>query len=310
MPVPVIVAAVAIGLSVPLLWWSVAGARTANISHASRNLARGLTSGSTDLRQVLLTKSAGERAVAPLLQRLVAMVQRVMPAGVIATLDRRIVLAGRPAGWTVERTLTGKVIFGVGGLLLGLTGLTDNPGPRAVLFAVAATALGFFGPDLLLTRRGRERQAEIQSKLPDTLDQITICVEAGLGFEAAMARAGSSGSGPLADELVRTLQQMQLGSTRGQALRDLIARTDAPDLRRFVLALIQAESYGLPIADVLRIQASELRVKRRQRAEEHAMKIPVKIIFPLVLCILPVLMIAVMGPAGIRMSNFFSGGLP
>jgi tight adherence protein C len=123
--------------------------------------------------------------------------------------------------------------------------------------------------------------------------------------------AGNSGDGPLADELVRTLQEMQLGSTRGQALRGLIDRTNAPDLRRFVLALVQAEAYGLPMAEVLRTQAAELRVKRRQRAEEHAMKIPVKIIFPLVLCILPTLMIAVLGPAGIRMSRFFStAGLP
>ena len=309
MPVVVIVALSAIGLSIPLAWLTLTGGKQTPAAGVNRNLTRGLTD-PTDLRQVMLTKSASERTVQPLMRNLSRSARRLLPAGVIESLERKIVLAGRPADWPVERVLAAKLGLGVLGLVFGLMGLSSNPGPQGVGFLVAATGLGLFGPDLILDRRARERQATIQRKLPDTLDQVTICVEAGLGFEAAMARAGGSGTGPLADELVRTLQQMQLGSTRGQALRDLIERTDAPDLRRFVLALIQAESYGLPIADVLRTQAAEQRVKRRQRAEEHAMKIPVKIIFPLVLCILPSLMIAVMGPAGIRMSRFFSGGLP
>ncbi len=309
MPVTVLIALAAVAMSFPLLWWSLAGARRSNAATVSQNLLRGLES-STDLRELLLTKSAGERAVAPLMRRMAAAARRLLPSGMLESLEQRIVLAGRPGDWPLERVLAAKVVLGAAGLILGLVNLSSNPEPKTLLFTVAATGLGLFGPDLLLSRRGRERQDKIQRALPDTLDQITICVEAGLGFEAAMARAGTSGAGPLRDELVRTLQQMQLGSTRGQALRDLIRRTNAPDLRRFVLALIQAESYGLPIADVLRTQASELRIKRRQRAEEHAMKIPVKIIFPLVGCILPTLMIAVMGPAAIRMSSFFSGGLP
>jgi tight adherence protein C len=294
MPVVVIVALSAIGLSIPLAWLAVSGGKQTPAAGVNRNLTRGLTD-PTDLRQVLLTKSASERTVQPLMRNLSRSARRLLPAGVIEP---------------VERVLAAKLGLGVLGLVFGLLGVSSNPNPRSFAFLVAATCLGLFGPDMILDRRGRERQLQIQRKLPDTLDQVTICVEAGLGFEAAMARAGGSGTGPLADELVRTLQQMQLGSSRGQALRDLIERTDAPDLRRFVLALIQAESYGLPIADVLRTQAAEQRTKRRQRAEEHAMKIPVKIIFPLVLCILPALMIAVMGPSGIRMARFFSGGLP
>lgn len=309
MPVAVILAVVAVVLSLPLLWWSFAGARTTSAANTSSNLVRGMTD-VTDLRTVLLTKSAGERAVRPAVQRLAVLVRRFLPMGQVESLDRKIAIAGRPGAWPLERVLAAKLMLAVGGLLLGLFGLSSTPGPKALVFMVASTGLGLFAPDILLSRRGRERQQQIQSKLPDTLDQITICVEAGLGFEAAMARAGNSGEGPLADELVRTLQEMQLGSTRGQALRGLLDRTDAPDLRRFVLALLQAEAYGLPIADVLRTQAAEMRVKRRQRAEERAMKIPVKIIFPLVLCILPTLMIVVMGPAGIRVSRFFAGGMP
>ena len=309
MPVVVIVALSAIGLSIPIAWLTLTAGKQTPAAGVNRNLTRGLGN-ATDLRQVLLTKSASERAVQPLMRNLSRSARRLMPAGLMESLERKIVLAGRPADWPMERVLAAKLGLGVAGLVFGILAVTSEPGPRSFAFLVAVTALGLFGPDMILDRRGRERQLAIQRKLPDTIDQVTICVEAGLGFEAAMQRAGGSGTGALADELVRTLQQMQLGSTRGQALRDLIERTDAPDLRRFVLALIQAEAYGLPIADVLRVQAAELRIKRRQRAEEHAMKIPVKIIFPLVLCILPALMIAVMGPSGIRMARFFSGGLP
>jgi len=307
-PLPIVFAAVAVTLSAALLWWSFAGSRQA-VSRAGTNLMQGLK-GPTDLRAIMLTTSAGDRALLPLVQGIANLVRRVLPAGQLAALDTKIALAGRPAEWPLERVLAAKVMLGVAGLVIGGLSVSSNPGLRSVGFAAAAAGLGLFGPDMVLARRSRERQGRIQRALPDTLDQITICVEAGLGFEAAMAKSGSNGDGPLAEELVRTLQEMQLGATRGQALRALLDRTDAPDLRRFVLALVQAESYGLPIADVLRTQAAELRVKRRQRAEEHAMKIPVKVIFPLVLCILPTLMIAVLGPAGIRMSRFFSGGMP
>nr|WP_269449842.1 type II secretion system F family protein [Auraticoccus cholistanensis] len=126
---------------------------------------------------------------------------------------------------------------------------------------------------------------------------MTIAVEAGLGFESAMARAGRNGRGPLAEELVRTLQDVQMGLSRREAYAALAARTDTPDLRRFIRAVVQADAYGISIADVLRTQAAEMRLKRRQRAEEKAMQIPVKVIFPLMLCILPVLFIVLLGPA-------------
>ena len=133
--------------------------------------------------------------------------------------------------------------------------------------------------------------------MPDTLDQMTIAVEAGLGFDSAMARAGKNGKGPLAEELVRTMQDIQVGQSRRQAYESLASRTGVPDLRKFVRAIIQADLYGISVADVLRTQAAEMRMKRRQRAEEKAMQIPVKVIFPLMLCILPVLFIVLLGPA-------------
>ena len=127
---------------------------------------------------------------------------------------------------------------------------------------------------------------------------MTIAVEAGLGFESAMARAGSNGKGPLAEELVRTLQDIAVGQPRREAYLALAERTGVADLRRFIRAVVQADAYGISIADVLRTQAQEMRLKRRQRAEEKAMQIPVKVIFPLMLCILPTLFIVLLGPAG------------
>ena len=152
----------------------------------------------------------------------------------------------------------------------------------------------------------QERQQAIQLELPDTLDQMTIAVEAGLGFESAMARAGANGTGPLAEELVRTLQDIAVGQPRREAYLALADRTGVQDLRRFIRAVVQADQYGVSIADVLRTQAQEMRLKRRQRAEEKAMQIPVKVIFPLILCILPTLFIVLLGPAVMDMIAAFS----
>jgi tight adherence protein C len=173
---------------------------------------------------------------------------------------------------------------------------------------VIASGFGFFIPDVLLDRMGRQRQQTIERELPDVLDQITICVEAGLGFEAAMARAASTGDGPLAGELAHTLQDISLGMPRPSALGQILDRTDVPDLRHFVLAIGQAERHGVPIAQVLRVQAAEQREKRRQRAEERALKIPVKIVVPLICCILPSLFVVLLGPAAIRITHSGFGG--
>jgi len=135
---------------------------------------------------------------------------------------------------------------------------------------------------------------------------MLISVEAGLGFESAMARAGQNGNGPLAAELLRTLQDMQVGRSRREAYLAMADRTAAPDLRSFVRAIVQADVYGIAIAGVLRTQAKQMRIKRRQRAEEKAMKLPIKVLFPLMLCILPVLFIVIIGPAVINIIAAFS----
>lgn len=214
--------------------------------------------------------------------------------------------AGRPAGWPVARLMAFKVYAVACALLLVLPLLTASGGNGMILLvAFVAVPVSYFVPELLLYSRGIERQRVIGLELADTLDQMMIAVEAGLGFESAMSRVGHSGKGPLAEELVRTLQEMRVGIPRRDAYLALEQRTDVPDLRQFTRAVIQADAYGISIASVLRTQADEMRLKRRQRAEEAAQKIPTKIVFPLMLFILPVMFITVMGPAVLNILNTF-----
>ncbi|MVA76533.1 type II secretion system F family protein [Auraticoccus sp. F435] len=240
--------------------------------------------------------STGDRTAVrtPTLLRLA---RRTTPAAAVRRIDRLLSRAGRPPAWPLERVLVVKIVLPVVAAALGLLYVSGAPRPLSVGLSVLVTVVAHFVPELLLHSRAQERNQQIQLELADTLDQMTIAVEAGLGFESAMARAGRNGRGPLAEELVRTLQDVQMGLSRREAYAALAARTDTPDLRRFIRAVVQADAYGISIADVLRTQAAEMRLKRRQRAEEKAMQIPVKVIFPLMLCILPVLFIVLLGPA-------------
>jgi tight adherence protein C len=206
----------------------------------------------------------------------------------------------------LDRLLVAKPSLALGGALLGLLLFSNSPSPQTFALGLAITAFFYFLPDLLIYNKGIKRQQEIEMELPNTLDQMLISVEAGLGFEAAMARAGQNGTGALAQELVRTLQDIQVGRPRQEAYAALAARSSVQDLRSFVRAVVQADKYGIGIAKVLRMQAKQSRIKRRQRAEEKAMKLPVKVLFPLLLCIFPVLFIVILGPAAINIMKAFS----
>lgn len=289
---PVIAAAaVAVSVSIPLFVWSVIGHRAPQQEAIHTNLTRGL---------VPQRKVERRR-----MQQLEALAGRLTPASFGARLERQLALAGRPAAWPLRRLMTAKIVLAVAAVLLGVFFVSRSPGGQSLLLALAVSVVAYFVPDLLLYSKGTERQAAIALELPDTLDQMTIAVEAGLGFDSAMARAGQNGKGPLAAELIRTLQDMQVGRSRREAYQALAARTTCRDLQQFVRAVIQADTYGVSISGVLRSQAAEMRVKRRQRAEETAMKIPVKVVFPLMVCILPVLFIALLGPVVLNVMETF-----
>lgn len=232
---------------------------------------------------------------------------RLTPAGYVNKLDKLLSLAGRPTSLPLGRVLAAKPLLGLAGALLGWYISATGSTPIIKAVGLFVLLLGYFIPDLMLYSKGQERQKAMQMELANTLDQMLISVEAGLGFEGAMARAGENGKGPLAEELVRTLQDMQVGRSRRESYLALAERTSIPELRSFVQAVVQADTYGIAISRVLRIQAKVMRVKRRQRAEEKAMKLPVMILFPLLFFIFPVLFIAILGPAVINAIDTFSG---
>ncbi|WP_307045636.1 type II secretion system F family protein [Arthrobacter oryzae] len=229
------------------------------------------------------------------------------PPAYVRKLDRLLSLAGRPASMPLGRVLGSKLALGIAGVSLGAFLSSTGSTPLMKLAGLFVLVFGYFIPDLLLYSKGMERQKAMQLELANTLDQMLISVEAGLGFEGAMARAGENGKGPLSEELVRTLQDMQVGRSRRESYIALAERTNIPELRSFVQAIVQADTYGIAISRVLRIQAKVMRVKRRQRAEEKAMKLPVMILFPLLFFIFPVLFIAILGPAVINTVVTFSG---
>ena len=257
----------------------------------------------------LLSRGAPPVAAAPAgaAGRLEALGRGLTPPAYVAFLDRLLSLAGRPVSMPLGKVLGTKLALGLAGVAIGGYLAAVGSSPLMKLAGLFVMFLGYFIPDLLLYSKGQERQKAMQLELANTLDQMLISVEAGLGFEGAMARAGENGKGPLAEELVRTLQDMQVGRSRRESYIALAERTNIPELRSFVQAVVQADTYGIAISRVLRVQAKVMRVKRRQRAEEKAMKLPVMILFPLLFFIFPVLFIAILGPAVINTVVTFSG---
>jgi len=298
-----ILGAVLVAASLPVTWWAVGGGR-GNAGEASSHLR---SNTSVDLHELLLTRSADERVVGPVVRGLANRVRRFTPKGMIHSLERRMALAGVPPSWPIERVLAVKLLMGFFAVLMALMVLSGGMTKTNIGLAGVVLVVGYQFPDMLLNRRAQHRQDEIRRTLADAIDQVTISVEAGLGFDAAIARYSDTGSGPLAVEFARLLQDVQLGTSRKHALDALVSRTDVDDLRRFVAALRQAGDHGIPLAKVLRTQAVELRDQRRQRAEAKAAAIPVKVIFPMVVCILPTLFIVILGPAVFRIADTFGG---
>lgn len=239
----------------------------------------------------------------PVLRFTAALAMQLSPAGSLGSVQKRLDVAGNPGRWTPERILSVKGLgLLVGGAVAGALGLSNGLGV-SVFFALAGAAGGFYLPDLLLYNTGLRRQEEFRRTLPDILDLLVVSVEAGLGFDAALYRVARSIAGPLSGEFARLLQEMQIGKSREAALQSMAARTSVEELRTFVTVLAQASELGIPIGNVLREQAKEMRLKRRQLAEEKAQKVPVKITFPVMLCILPALFIVVLGPGILNIVN-------
>ena len=222
---------------------------------------------------------------------------RLTAPSLLRRIERNLVLAGRPEGWTLRRVIVAKPVGAMIAVLFASLVIGGTSSLPLVVFSVAIVVLGYFVPDLLIYNMAIKRQEAIQRELPDLLDQIVISIEAGVGFEQALSKVAESGSGPLADEIVRLLQDVSLGMSRHDAYHALAGRTSVDELRIFAKAIVQAEEYGISVASVVRSQAKEMRLSRRMRAEARAQQVPVKILIPLMLCVLPVLFIVVLGPS-------------
>jgi tight adherence protein C len=250
-----------------------------------------------------------QRLFQPITQGLGESLARALPSGIMARMEERLVVAGEPmtASTFMAVRLVCFVLF-LGLPLMMLTGGIMKMGLTGIGFTSVFALVGLMLPTMWLRQRVSRRQTQIIKTLPDAFDLITTCVEAGLGLDAALARVAEKVEGPFAEELARALHDIGLGKQRRDALRDLGSRTGVPDLVSFVNAVIQAEQMGSSVGAVLRVQAEQLRIRRRQRAEEQAYQAPVKMIFPLVLFIFPTLFIVILGPAMITIMKDFPGG--
>lgn len=296
------------GAALGLVIWTVAA--QAHDKSVVRDSLRQLDDYELDnLRDQELLNPLAQRAFLPVLGALTNVGRRLTPVGYVETVKHKFVLSGRPASEDVDRFLAIRVVtvvmvpvslfFFYGLNPLGFQG-------KSQMGVAALTVLVLLvGPDAKLNRRVEERQKLIQRGLPDIIDLLVISVEAGLGFEQALDRTVSSVPGPLSEEFHRMLGEVQAGSSRADAMRALDARIEVAEVRSFVLAILQADTFGVSIGRVLRTQASEMRIKRRQMAQERAQKAPVKMLIPMVFCIFPALFTIVLGPAALRIAANF-----
>jgi tight adherence protein C len=277
-------------------------AERAQIRESLRRLESYQVAGARDQEML---KTFGDRVLAPFTTGAMGLVRKFTPVGYVDGIRHKLVLAGNPPGYEVDRLLILKVLGTASGIVwvplvvfgLGFKGLE-------LLVGIGFLWGGsFLMPDLSLGRKIEARQKEIARRLPDILDLLVISVEAGLGFEQAIDRTSASVPGPLSEEFRRMLQETRVGASRADALRALDQRTEVPELRSFILAMLQADTFGVSIARILRAQADEMRIRRRLAAQELAQKAPIKMLFPLVLCIFPAMFVVVLGPAFISISK-------
>jgi tight adherence protein C len=262
-----------------------------------------------DVRDQEMLAPISERVLAPALEALTGLSSRFTPQGYREEIARKLVRAGNPSNLTVDQLQVLKLLGAVSGILwlpLIFVGLHLSGFIAFVAVAFLWGASFMFPDSIYLSRKVEERQHDIAVQLPDILDLLVISVEAGLGFEQALERTTVAVPGALSDEFRRMLRETRFGATRAEALRAMDDRCDVPELRTFILAMLQADTFGVSISRLLRSQADEMRVRRRLRAQTQAQKLPVKMLFPLVFCIFPSIFVVILGPAFIQMSNSFS----
>jgi tight adherence protein C len=263
----------------------------------------------TSLEAIELAQPFVQRVIVPVMRRFGDLSARFTPQKVLEDTTHKLEMAGNPGRIDAATFLASRFIVAglFSGLLLMISLLSPNPWPvsRTILVVVVFLVIGFFFPQLWLQSRINSRQHEVRKAMPDALDLLTICVEAGLGFDAAMSKVSEKWENELSRALARAIREIQLGKTRRDAMRDMAERLGISEMTSFVAAVIQSEMLGVSLSKVLRIQSDQMRVKRRQRAEEEAHKAPIKMIIPMALLTFPSIMIILLTPAAIQISKSF-----
>jgi len=292
--------AVLIGLGATMMLLLATRTSSASVAHSLALIERGVRPQEMAKQDLAF----GDRLVKPIFAWTRRLALAISPKGTTARMVRLLDFAGNPPGWTAERILGIKGAALILGVLLGF--LIGKLSFIGFVIAIMLGALGFFVPDLLLRNRGDHRQDDLRRGLADALDMLTVCVEAGQGFDAALQQVARAVTGPVAGEFSRVIQEISIGRSRGAAFSSLAERTSVPEIKTFVTAIVQADQLGIPIGQVLHEQAIEMRLIRRQRAEEQAQKVPIKILFPMLLGIFPSFFIVILGPGIIKLVQAFS----
>ena len=263
------------------------------------------------LEELELSQPFSQRVLLPMMEGAARFVTRFTPQQTLEQTRHKLELAGRPNNWTPSQLWGMRVVATValGALIFLLMTISGQPFGKRIMLAGGAALVGFIYPQLWLGSKIRSRQGAILRALPDALDLLTICVEAGLGFDSAMSKVNEKWDDPLSQEFGRVIRDIQLGKARKDALRDMSNRMDVPDVTSFVAAIVQTEQLGVSISKVLRIQSDQMRMKRRQRAEERAHQAPVKMLFPMVFLIFPSIYIVLLGPAVLQVMDSGIGGI-
>lgn len=270
----------------------------------SQQISRAASYAVVDQREKELSAGLRERVLGPMLQKFAAVAMRISPAGNRVMLARKLQAAGVKGSPQVFLAVKGALVLG--GVVVGLLGALVLKMPALLPIGIGVSALSFIGPDMYLTRKARARSEEMARMLPDTLDLLTVSVEAGLGFDAAIGKVCEKMDGPLIEEFAIMAREIRVGEARRNALRNMGERAGSPEVQSFARSIIQADELGTSLGRTLRVQAQDMRIKRQIAAEEKAMKAPVKMLFPTVLFIFPAMFIVILGPAFLNIMESFS----
>jgi tight adherence protein C len=310
MPVPLIIAIAAVAVIVVLVVIGLASRKPGDALQA-RLAEYSMRETPATLEEIELSLPFRERVLVPLVQRAAGFATRFTPAKTLESTRHSLDLAGNPNNWTASEFFGIRVIasVGLGAITFGLLTITKSELPARLGMTAVFTVLGFMLPALWLGGKIRTRKSNVIKALPDALDLLTICVEAGLGFDQAMQKVSEKWDNELSRTFGRVLHEIRLGKTRREALRDAAQRLDVSDVTSFVAAVIQSEQLGVSMAKVLRIQSDQMRMRRRQRAEEKAHQAPVKMLFPMVFLIFPSIWVVLLGPAILQVMGTDLSGL-